>query len=215
MTADATAVTPARDDVEVAGHFEPVSEPLMQGAVRQPAVAHPGERVESLCANPIRRAFVAEELAPPADAVADALALAVGHRSGAGDDVDAVFTGEGAGPAAHHVVVAAVAVVAEHACGDLVERFDVAAGLAVAGQAEECGVDVLRGDARLGADIRNALRQRLFDDLEAVVEVVGGRRGGAGDDASVVVDERERGLRAAAVDSEITGHRYSPLFVMG
>ena len=132
------------DDVEITADLEAVLHHLVQRAVRQPAVAHPGERVEALGGNPIRRSLVAEEFTPAADPVADALALAVGHRPGSADDVDAVLAGERAGPAAHHVVVAAVPVVAEHASRNRVELLDVAAGLAVAGKPEERRVDVGR-----------------------------------------------------------------------
>src|SRR6476659_3663513 len=142
----------------------------------------------------------------------DALALAVGHRPGSADDVDAVLTRKGAGPAAHHVVVAAVPVMAEHTAGDGIELLDVAAGLAVAGKAEERRVDIGGRDPCLAADVRNTLRERLFHDLETVVEVIGRRRGGAGVDSARVVDERQSCFLTAAVDPEITCHVYSPIF---
>ena len=130
-------------------------------------------------------------------------------RGGAVDARDLTLT------SADGTLFSAYLAVAEHPGGNLVELFDVAAGLTVAGQPEECCLDVGGRDARLRADVRNTLCQGLFDDIEAVVEVVRRRRGGAGEDAAGVVDERQRGLRAAAVDTDIDGHRYRPSVVMG
>ena len=53
---------------------------------------------------------------------------------------------------------------AEHTARDGVQLLDVAAGLAVAGKPEERRIDVGGRDSRLGADVRNTLGERLFDD---------------------------------------------------
>ena len=85
----------------------------MQRALGQASVAHARVGVEAAHGDPVRRAFVGKRLAPAAGARRGAAALAVADRAGAGDDVDAVGAGQRAGPAADHVVVAGVAVVAE------------------------------------------------------------------------------------------------------
>ena len=50
-----------------------------------------------------------------------------------------------------------------------VQRRDVTAGLAVAGQAEERRVDAGGVDAGLSADVRDTLGQNAFHDVKAVV----------------------------------------------
>ncbi|MCW2902376.1 MAG: hypothetical protein JWO67_4641, partial [Streptosporangiaceae bacterium] len=67
-------------------------------------------------------------------------------------DIDAVHGSEGAGPPADHVVVARVAVVAEHGPRRGVQDGDVAGSLTVAGQAEESICDVQGLDTRVRAD---------------------------------------------------------------
>ena len=109
----------------------------MQKSLLQTAIAHARIGVEALHGDPVGRTFIGEGLAPAASARRRALALAVADGAGAGDDVDAVRTGERSRPAADHVVVAAVAVVAEHPRRNRVQARSGEGVFTVRGQAEE------------------------------------------------------------------------------
>src|SRR5438067_1857892 len=80
------------------------------------------------------------------------------------------------------------------------------ADLAVGRQGEEGRADLVRADPGVAAHGRDPLGEDLDDPVAPVLQVVDGRLLGAREDPPRVVDEDERRLRAAAVDTEEDGH---------
>jgi hypothetical protein len=103
-----------RAQVEIHADAELLAHETVQGAARSAAVAHACEEVHALAGDPVRRAFLADELAPPTGTGGAPFVLAVGHGACSRDDADAVRAAQRAGPAAHHVVAAAISRRVEH-----------------------------------------------------------------------------------------------------
>src|SRR5262249_12897381 len=118
-------------------------------ATRCAAVAHTREQPQSFACQPVRRALVAEQLAPAARACTAALVLPVGDRAGARRDVDAFLAGERACPATYHVVATAVTSGWQRGGGRRVQHGHQRGVLAVSREAEERERQIAGGDAAL------------------------------------------------------------------
>ena len=83
-----------RAHVQVAGQVQVVIHDGVQRAFRQPAIAHFRIHIQAAHGDPVGAAFIAQQIAPAAGACAIAEALAIAHRAGAGDQVDAICAGQ-------------------------------------------------------------------------------------------------------------------------
>ena len=97
-------------EVEVQLQSEMAAQDLVERTAHRATVAHARKQIQALARDPVGRAFIAEQLAPAAGTRRTTVELTVGYRAGTGDQVDAILAGEGAGPGAHRVIAAAVAV---------------------------------------------------------------------------------------------------------
>src|SRR6185312_1447838 len=189
-------------EIEIALQSEVPPYMLIQGPARLAAVAHAREQSESLARQPVRRPFVAEELAPATRAGAAAGVFPVCDRASARYDVDAIAACESARPAADHVIVAAVPPVRQSLQGCRIQSRQQRAVFSVCRQSQKRVAEILCAHLALAQGMRYATPEHVTQSIEPDFQIVGRAFPMRGQHAPRLVDQHKTGLGAAPIDTK-------------